>query len=95
MFEIIIAMLERKYSGAEQLIVKLQKESQTLKRETDGKPSMIKRFSLRNHFGIELEIIAKSLAPALEYELGISSNGRTYREGKKINCKDGLRAVMS
>jgi len=42
---IIIAMPERKYSGAEQLIVKLQKESQTLKCETDGKPSMIKRFS--------------------------------------------------
>jgi hypothetical protein len=44
---IIIAMLERKYSGAEQLIVKFQKEYQTLKRETDGKPSMIKRFSLK------------------------------------------------
>ena len=44
---LIIAMLERKYSGAEQLIIKLQKESQTLKRETDGKPSMIKRFSLK------------------------------------------------
>jgi len=40
-------MLERKYSGAEQLIVKLQKQCQTLKRETDGKPSMIKRFSLK------------------------------------------------
>jgi tRNA A37 threonylcarbamoyladenosine synthetase subunit TsaC/SUA5/YrdC len=39
--------LERKNSGAEQLIVKLQKEYQTLKRETDGKPSMIKRFSLK------------------------------------------------
>jgi hypothetical protein len=35
---IIIAMPERKYSGAEHLIVKLQKESQALKCETDGKP---------------------------------------------------------
>jgi len=35
---IIIAMPERKYSGAEQLIVKRPKECETLKREADGNP---------------------------------------------------------
>jgi len=30
--------LERKYSGAEQLIVKRPKECETLKREADGNP---------------------------------------------------------
>jgi len=78
--------LERKYSGAEQLIVKLQKECQTLKREPDGKPPC----------GIEPEIIAKlARTSARIYELGISYNGRTDREGKKINWKEGLRAPMS
>jgi len=33
--------LERKYSRAKQLIVKLQKECETLKREADGKHPMI------------------------------------------------------
>ncbi|HIF15189.1 MAG TPA: glycosyltransferase family 2 protein, partial [Bacteroidetes bacterium] len=27
------------------------------------------------------------------YEVGISYYGRTYAEGKKINWKDGLRAL--
>jgi len=27
------------------------------------------------------------------YEVGISYYGRTYREGKKINWKDGIRAL--
>lgn len=27
------------------------------------------------------------------YEVGISYYGRTYEEGKKINWKDGLRAL--
>ncbi|HEU0172506.1 MAG TPA: hypothetical protein VFR26_13685, partial [Acidimicrobiales bacterium] len=27
------------------------------------------------------------------YELGISYNGRTYAEGKKIGWRDGVRAV--
>jgi hypothetical protein len=53
---VIIAMLERKYSGAEQLIVKLQKECQTLKRETDDKPSLHDQTIQfeEDRFGIEL-----------------------------------------
>jgi hypothetical protein len=27
------------------------------------------------------------------YEVGISYSGRTYAEGKKINWKDGVRAI--
>ena len=27
------------------------------------------------------------------YEVGISYYGRTYKEGKKINMKDGFRAI--
>lgn len=47
-------------------------------------------------FGIEPEITAKVSAlkpPPRIYEVGISYSGRTYAEGKKINWKDGLRAI--
>jgi hypothetical protein len=27
------------------------------------------------------------------YEVGISYSGRTYEEGKKVNWKDGVRAI--
>ena len=27
------------------------------------------------------------------YEVGISYHGRTYAEGKKINWRDGIRAI--
>ena len=58
---------------------------------------MIKRFNFEeDRFGIEPEIIAKLARPSARiYGLGISYNGRTYREGKKINWKDGLRAPIS
>jgi len=48
-----------------------------------------------NRFGFEPEITAKvSRLPDIRiYEVGISYYGRTYAEGKKINWKDGLRAV--
>lgn len=48
-----------------------------------------------NRFGFEPEITAKiSRLPDVRiYEVGISYYGRTYAEGKKINWKDGLRAV--
>lgn len=49
-----------------------------------------------NRFGIEPEITAKisSLKPRPRiYEVGISYSGRTYLEGKKIDWKDGLRAI--
>ena len=48
-----------------------------------------------NRFGFEPEITAKiaKLPHARIYEVGISYFGRTYSEGKKINWKDGLRAI--
>jgi len=47
-----------------------------------------------DRFGFEPEITAKVAARRLRvYEVGISYNGRTYAEGKKIGWKDGLRAL--
>ncbi|GLU51700.1 glycosyltransferase family 2 protein [Dyadobacter frigoris] len=46
-------------------------------------------------FGFEPEVTAKiSKVPKIRiYEVGISYYGRTYEEGKKINWKDGFRAI--
>ncbi len=46
-------------------------------------------------FGFEPEVTAKmSRIPNIRiYEVGISYYGRTYAEGKKINWKDGFRAL--
>ncbi|MEM9547854.1 MAG: glycosyltransferase family 2 protein [Bacteroidota bacterium] len=46
-------------------------------------------------FGFEPEVTAKvSRIPKVRiYEVGISYYGRTYEEGKKINWKDGFRAI--
>ena len=46
-------------------------------------------------FGFEPEVTAKvSRVPNVRiYEVGISYYGRTYAEGKKINWKDGFRAL--
>jgi glycosyltransferase involved in cell wall biosynthesis len=47
-----------------------------------------------NRFGIEPEITAKVARQHWRiYEVGISYAGRTYAEGKKINWKDGFRAI--
>ncbi len=48
-----------------------------------------------NRFGFEPEVTAKvSRIPDIRiYEVGISYYGRTYAEGKKINWKDGVRAI--
>ena len=58
---------------------------------------VIESISLQeNRFGIEPEItakIAKQKHWARIYEVGISYSGRTYAEGKKINWKDGVRAI--
>lgn len=50
---------------------------------------------VENRFGFEPEITAKvSRLPNIKiYEVGISYFGRTYEEGKKINWKDGFRAI--
>lgn len=46
-------------------------------------------------FGFEPEVTAKiARVPKIRiYEIGISYYGRTYEEGKKINWKDGFRAI--
>jgi len=47
-----------------------------------------------NRFGFEPEVTAKVARLRVRvYEVGISYAGRTYEEGKKINWKDGLRAL--
>jgi glycosyltransferase involved in cell wall biosynthesis len=47
-----------------------------------------------DRFGFEPEVTAKVAGAHWRvYELGISYNGRTYDEGKKIGWRDGVRAV--
>ena len=48
-----------------------------------------------NDFGIEVEMCAEIARQRnlRIYEVGISYFGRTYAEGKKINWRDGLRAL--
>lgn len=48
-----------------------------------------------DRFGFEPEVTAKvARIPGIRiYEVGISYYGRTYAEGKKINWKDGVRAI--
>jgi glycosyltransferase involved in cell wall biosynthesis len=58
---------------------------------------IIKQIDLKeNRFGFEPEVTAKvSRIPKVRiYEVGISYYGRTYEEGKKINWKDGVRAIF-
>ena len=52
-----------------------------------------------NQFGFEPEVTAKIAKRAKRdnirvYEVGISYYGRTYADGKKINWKDGVRAIF-
>jgi glycosyltransferase involved in cell wall biosynthesis len=48
-----------------------------------------------DRFGFEPEVTAKiAQADHRVYEVGISYNGRTYAEGKKIGWRDGVRAVV-
>ena len=47
-----------------------------------------------NRFGFEPEITAKVARLGVPiFEVGISYNGRTYDDGKKIGWKDGVRAI--
>jgi glycosyltransferase involved in cell wall biosynthesis len=47
-----------------------------------------------NRFGFEPEIVAKLADRRLRiYEMGISYDGRTYSEGKKIGASDAFRAL--
>lgn len=57
----------------------------------------IKQLKLKERrFGFEPEVTAKiARIPGIRiYEVGISYHGRTYKEGKKINWKDGFRALF-
>jgi hypothetical protein len=56
---------------------------------------IIKKIKIEeNRFGFEPEITAKIAKTKCRiYEVGISYNGRTYEEGKKITWKDGFRAL--
>jgi glycosyltransferase involved in cell wall biosynthesis len=57
---------------------------------------MVQGLNLQEHrFGFEPEVTAKiaKIKGIRIYEVGISYYGRTYEEGKKINCKDGFRAL--
>lgn len=57
---------------------------------------IIQKLYLREkRFGFEPEVTAKiARVPGIRiFEVGISYYGRTYDEGKKINWKDGFRAI--
>ena len=59
------------------------------------KRSIIENISLKEKsFGIEIEVTMKiSKIKTKIFEVGISYNGRTYSEGKKITIKDAFIAV--
>jgi glycosyltransferase involved in cell wall biosynthesis len=60
------------------------------------KTSIIKKIKLKEkRFGFEPEITSKiaKIKGIRIYEVGISYYGRTYMEGKKINWKDGFKAI--
>ncbi len=57
---------------------------------------LLKALDLKeNRFGFEPEVTAKisRVADIRIYEVGVSYYGRTYKEGKKINWRDGFRAI--
>lgn len=57
------------------------------------KPILDKITICENRFGFEPEITAKVAKQNCRiYEIGISYNGRSYQEGKKIGWRDGIRA---
>jgi glycosyltransferase involved in cell wall biosynthesis len=56
------------------------------------KPVLIKS----DRFGFEPEITAKLARMKCRiYEVGISYNGRTYEQGKKITWVDGIKAILT
>jgi glycosyltransferase involved in cell wall biosynthesis len=57
---------------------------------------MVQNLDLKEkRFGFEPEVTAKMarVSKIRVYEVGISYYGRTFAEGKKINWKDGVRAI--
>ena len=59
------------------------------------KASIIKNLNLKEKsFGIEIELTVKMSKLNLKiYEVGISYNGRSYEDGKKIRALDGFKAL--
>ena len=59
------------------------------------KKEVLNRITIKEQrFGFEPEITAKIARLGCRiYEVGISYSGRTYKEGKKINWKDGVSAI--
>ena len=60
------------------------------------KTELVQNLDLKEkRFGFEPEVTAKiARIPKIRiYEVGVSYYGRTYAEGKKINWKDGFRAI--
>ena len=60
------------------------------------KTQLLKEIRLvENRFGFEPEITAKlsKIKDIRIYEVGISYYGRQFKEGKKINWLDGLKAI--
>jgi len=59
------------------------------------KRSILNEIELKeNRFGFEPEFTAKIARNSYSvYEVGVSYYGRTYNEGKKINWRDGFRAI--
>lgn len=58
---------------------------------------VVRKLKLRsNRFDIEPEMTAKVARLGCRiYEVGISYHGRDYSQGKKINWKDGVQAVLA
>ena len=59
------------------------------------KRSILEQITLEeDRFGFEPEIVAKLARPKCRiYEVGISYEGRTYEQGKKIGWRDGIRVL--
>jgi glycosyltransferase involved in cell wall biosynthesis len=58
---------------------------------------LLKSIPIRSDgFSVEIELTAKAAKRGCKiYEVPISYSGRTYREGKKIDWKDGVRALLT
>lgn len=56
----------------------------------------VAKYLKSDRFGFEPEITSRVAHRPLQiYEVGISYYGRTYKEGKKINWKDGVKAIAA
>ena len=58
--------------------------------------SILEKITLKeNSFGVEIELTMKIAKLNIKiFEVGISYNGRSYQEGKKITIKDGFIAIF-